>query len=203
MTKPRTLVSWSSGKDSAWMLNELQQSDDMELVGLVTTFNEKADRVAMHSVRRELVRKQASAIELPLYEIMLPWPCRNDDYEQCMLDFLDRIETLSATHFAFGDLYLQEIRDYRIRQLAMTKRERLFPVLCSERETETLARKMVDSGLRAVLTCVDTEQLPAKCAGRIFDHSLLDALPKDVDRCGERGEFHTFCFAGPHLASRV
>lgn len=147
------------------MLNELQQSDDMELVGLVTTFNEKADRGAMHSVRRELVRKLASANGLPLCEIMLPWPCSNDDYEQRMLDFLDRIETLSATHFAFGDLYLEEIRDYRIRQLATTKLEPLFPVWCSERETETLARKMVDSGLRAVLTCVDTEQLPADYAG--------------------------------------
>ena len=96
---------------------------------------------------------------------MLPWPCSNDDYEQRMLDFLDRIETLSATHFTFGDLYLEEIRDYRIRQLATTKLEPLFPVWCSERETETLARKMVDSGLRAVLTCVDTEQLPADYAG--------------------------------------
>ena len=200
-TKARTLVSWSSGKDSAWMLNALQQRGDVELVGLVTTFNEEAQRVAMHSVRRELVREQASAIGLPLYEIMLPWPCSNEDYEQCMLDFFDRIEPLSATHFAFGDLYLEEIRDYRIRQLAKTTLEPLFPVWCSERDTETLARQMVDSGLRAVLTCVDTQQLPAEFAGRIFDHSLLDDLPEDVDRCGERGEFHSFCFDGPHLAS--
>ena len=191
------LLSWSSGKDCDWTLHRLQQSRDFELVGLLTTFNESADRVAMHAVRRELVERQAAAVGLPLWPVFLPWPCANAVYEQRMASAIAAARQRGVSHMAFGDLFLEDVRNYRIFQLAGSGIEPLFPLWGSPTATPALAREMIDGGMRAVLTCVDPRQCPAGFVGRPYDHALLAELPAEVDPCGERGEFHTFCFDGP------
>ena len=191
------LLSWSSGKDSAWALHVLRQQPDVEVAGLLTTFNEVADRVAMHAVRRSLVEAQAAAARLPLWRVALPFPCSNADYESRMRAAIARAREEGVTQVAFGDLFLQDVREYRVRMLSGTGLEPLFPLWCSAAQTPALARTMLTSGLRAVLTCVDPRQIQERFAGRLFDAALLAELPDGVDPCGERGEFHTFCFAGP------
>lgn len=193
----RVLLSWSSGKDSAWALHRLRADPDVELVGLLTTFDETADRVAMHRVRHELVRAQARAADLPLWPVPLPSPCPNDEYERRMRAVLRRARQDGVTHVAFGDLFLDDIRAYREQRLAGTGVAPLFPLWTTADDTPALARTMVAAGLDAVLTCVDRRQLGSEFAGRRYDAALLDALPASVDPCGERGEFHTFCVAGP------
>jgi uncharacterized protein (TIGR00290 family) len=193
----RVLLSWSSGKDSAWALHVLRQQDDIEIIGLLTTFNEAADRVAMHAVRRELVEQQAAATGLPLWPVFLPYPCANADYEARMQAAIQRAQDASVTHVAFGDLFLEDVRDYRIQMMSGTGIEPLFPIWGTVDDTPRLARAMIDSGLRAVLTCVDPKQMPESFLGREYDGNFLDELPPSVDPCGERGEFHTFCYAGP------
>jgi len=199
----RVLLSWSSGKDSAWTLHVLRQQTDVELVGLLTTFNEAAGRVAMHAVRRELVEAQAAAAGLPLWSVALTWPCSNAAYEAKMHEAVDRARRAGVTHIAFGDLFLVEIRAYRERQLAGTGIEPLFPIWGTAADTPALAREMLATELRAVLTCVDPKQLERRFVGRWFDANLLTDLPASVDPCGERGEFHTFCFAGPMFAAPI
>ena len=196
MPKPRVLLSWSSGKDSAWALHVLRSSGDVEVVGLLTTLNEAFGRVAMHAVRRELLEAQADAAGLPLLQAPIPWPCSNEQYEAAMTRALaEARERFRPTHVAFGDLFLEEIRAYREAKMAGTGLELLFPLW--GRPTDQLAREMVSGGLRAVLTCVDPRRLPQSFAGRTFDAELLTDLPPDVDPCGENGEFHTFVYAGP------
>jgi|ERR1044071_3728559 diphthamide synthase (EF-2-diphthine--ammonia ligase) len=199
----RVLLSWSSGKDSAWALHVLRQGADVEVVGLLTTFNEVADRVAMHAVRSSLAHAQAAAARLPLWQVPLPSPCSNAEYEDRMRAVLGRAREEGVTHMAFGDLFLQDVREYRVRLLSGSRIEPLFPLWCSAADTPALARSMLASGLRAILTCVDPRQLPESFAGRAYDAELLADLPPTVDPCGERGEFHTFCFAGPMLASEI
>jgi uncharacterized protein (TIGR00290 family) len=199
--KPKALLSWSSGKDCAWALHVLRQRGDVEVVGLVTTFNEAVGRVAMHGVRMELVQAQAAAAKLPLWEVPLPWPCSNEAYEQQMRGVFDRAWAEDIRVFAFGDLHLADIRSYRERQLASTGIEAVFPLWGTD--TPSLARTMIASGIRATLTCVDPKQLDRKFVGRSFDEALLADLPSTVDPCGERGEFHTFCHAGPMFDSLI
>ncbi len=196
----RVLLSWSSGKDSAWALHVLRGQPDVEVVGLLTSFNEAADRVAMHSVRRSLVEAQAAAAGLALWPVMLPYPCPNAEYERRMRAAVERARTAAVTHVAFGDLYLEDVRAYRARMMEGTGIEPLFPVWCSPEATPALARRLLGAGLRAVLTCVDPAQLSASFAGRTWDETFLAELPAGVDPCGERGEFHTFCSAGPMFA---
>jgi diphthamide synthase (EF-2-diphthine--ammonia ligase) len=198
--RPKVLLSWSSGKDSAWALRILREQGDVDVVGLLTTFNEAADRVAMHAVRRELVEAQAIAAELPLRPVWLPWPCGNDIYEQRMGEAIARAREQGISGIAFGDLFLEDIRAYRERQLAGTGLKPLFPLWVTPSDTPRLARTMFADGLRAVLTCVDPKQLDGRFAGRQFDTALFAELPPHVDWCGERGEFHTFCYAGPMFA---
>ena len=192
-----TLLSWSSGKDSAWALHVLREQADVEVVGLVTTINKAFDRVAMHAVRRELVEAQAAAAGLPLWIVSLPWPCGNAVYEERMGDLVRRARAGGITHLAFGDLFLEDIRAYRVRQLAGTGIEPLFPLWTAPNETSSLAGALLAGGLRATLTCVDPRRLDPRFAGREFDEALLVDLPAGVDPCGENGEFHTFCHAGP------
>ena len=199
----RVLLSWSSGKDSAWALHILSRSVDLEVVGLLTTFNKSADRVAMHAVRRELVEAQAKAVGVPLWPVMLPWPCSNEDYEARMRAAIERATAEHVTHIAFGDLYLDDVRAYRIKMMAGTGIEPIFPVWCSPEETPELARKMLRKGVRAVITCVDPKQIPETFAGRDFDELLLADLPAGADPCGERGEFHTFCYDGPMFRREI
>lgn len=193
----RVLLSWSSGKDAAWALHALRREPDTEVVGLLTTFNEVVDRVSMHAVRRELVEAQAAAANVPLWPVPLPWPCSNEDYEQRMSDVLRRARDEGITHVAFGDIYLEDVRDYRIRQMAGTGIEPIFPLWASRDQTPQIASEMLASGLCAVISCVDPKQISEEFIGRPYDAEFLRALPEGVDPCGERGEFHTFCFAGP------
>lgn len=193
----RVLVSWSSGKDCAWALHRLRQQPDVQVEGLLTTVNQAFNRVAMHAVRRELVDAQAAAARLPLTVVPLQWPCSNADYEARMAAAFRSAIDAGITHIAFGDLFLEDVRDYRIRQLAGTGIAPLFPLWGSSADTPALAQSMVAAGLEAILTCVDPAQCPAALVGRRWDASLLAELPATVDPCGEGGEFHTFCTAGP------
>lgn len=197
----RVLLSWSSGKDSAWALHVLRQRAELDIVGLFTTINEVADRAAMHAVRRSLVERQAAAAGLSVDFIPLPHPCPNDAYEAAMNRYLAAARARGVECVAFGDLLLEDVRRYREAQLAGSGFEPLFPLWGSD--TAALARSMVDAGLRAHITCLDPARLPASFAGRLFDHSLLDALPAGVDPCGENGEFHTFACAGPMFGAPV
>lgn len=197
------LLSWSSGKDSAWTLHVLRQQPDVELVGLLTTFNEAADRVAMHAVRRELAERQAAATGLPLWSVPLPSPCSNEEYEARMRALIARAQAAGVAQVAFGDLYLEDVRAYRVRMMAGTGIEPVFPIWCAPEQTPALARRMIDAGLRAVLTCVDPRQLDPRFVGRSFDAGLLAELPAGVDPCGERGEFHSFCHAGPMFEAPI
>lgn len=199
----RVLLSWSSGKDSAWALHVLRQQPDVEVVALLTTLNEAAERVAMHAVRRALLEAQAAAAGLPRWQVMLPFPCSNADYEARMRVAIDRAKAEGITHAAFGDLFLEDVRAYRERMLSGTGIEPLFPLWCSAQETPALAREMLESGLRAVLTCVDPNQLDPRFVGREYDNSLLQELPATVDPCGERGEFHSFCHSGPMFVHAI
>jgi len=197
----RILLSWSSGKDSAWTLYTLRQRPEFEIVGLLTTFNQASDRVAMHGVRRSLVELQAAAAGLPLWAVPLPWPCSNEQYESLMAETCAKAVTEGIEGIAFGDLFLEDVRAYRIKQMAGTGLEPLFPIW--GRPTEALAREMVACGLKAILTCVDTRKLDAGFAGCRFDMEFLSSLPHGADPCGENGEFHSFVYAGPMFEAEV
>jgi uncharacterized protein (TIGR00290 family) len=194
-SKTKILLSWSSGKDSAWALHLLRQQPRYEIVGLLTTINSAFDRVAMHSTRHSLVEMQAQAAGLPLLAVPLPWPCSNQEYERIMKDVCTGAVDQGVTAIAFGDLFLADIRAYRERQLQGTGLEPLFPVW--QIPTGQLARQMIAAGLRAKLVCVDPKKLAPEFAGRDFDLQLLADLPAEVDPCGENGEFHSFVHAGP------
>ena len=191
----RTLLSWSSGKDSAWSLHVLRQQLDVTVVGLVTTINAAFDRVAMHGVRRALLEAQAEAAGLPLHVLPIPHPCPNADYERIMGAFVAQQAAAGVEAIAFGDLFLEDIRRYREEKLAGSGIVPLFPLW--DLETRRLAREMIAGGLEAYVTCVDPRKLPTTFAGRRFDLCLLADLPAGVDPCAENGEFHTFACAGP------
>lgn len=195
----RVLLAWSSGKDSAWTLHVLRRDPSVEVCGLLTTLNQEFDRVAMHGTRRAVLEAQAAAAGLPLWVVPLPWPCSNEIYEERMAQACARAVAERIDAIAFGDLFLTEVRAYRERQLAPTGLEPLFPLW--EIPTGSLAREMISAGLRARISCVDSNQLAAKFAGREFDDDLLTALPAGADPCGERGEFHTCVYAGPMFST--
>ncbi|MBV8759056.1 MAG: adenine nucleotide alpha hydrolase [Deltaproteobacteria bacterium] len=201
MTRPKALLSWSSGKDSAYALAEVRRADDIEIVGLLTTVSAAYDRVAMHGVRRELLERQAEAAGLPLLAIDLPTPCSNAQYEAALDVALARARADDIVHIIFGDLFLEDIRAYREQQLAAHWMTGVYPLW--GRDTRQLARDMIASGLRARLACVDPRHLDRAFAGRVFDSALLDELPATVDPCGERGEFHTFVTHGPMFTKPV
>ena len=193
--RPKALLSWSSGKDSAWTLHVLRQQAAVDVVALLTTVNEVYDRVAMHAVRTEILRSQAEAVGVSLWTVPIPSPCSNAEYEAAMCIALDRAREAGITIAAFGDLFLEDIRRYRTERLSGTGLQPVFPIWGTP--TDRLAREMIASGLRARLTCVDPKQLAPTFAGREFDLALLAELPPSVDACGERGEFHTFAYDGP------
>jgi uncharacterized protein (TIGR00290 family) len=201
MEKRPTLLSWSSGKDSAWALHVLREEGRYGVVGLVTTINEAAERVAMHAVRSRLLDAQASAVGLPLWKVPLPSPCTNEEYEARMSGLIERAEAEGITAFAFGDLFLDDIRAYREKQLGGTSLEPVFPLWM--RPTRVLAAEMIRHGVRAKLTCVDPSKLDASFAGRDFDAALLHDLPAEVDPCGENGEFHSFVYDGPMMRGPI
>ena len=201
MGLPRILLSWSGGKDSAWALEVLRLQGEYEVVGLLTTINEQFRRVAIHGYREALLDEQAAAAGLPVWKVDLPFPCTNAEYEARMAVVVERAVAEGIHGMAFGDLFLEEIRDYRLKKLAGTGLEAIFPVWGIP--TEQLAQEMVAGGLRAYLTCVDPRVLDRSFAGRVFDAKLLRELPAGVDPCGERGEFHTFACEGPMFSRSI
>jgi len=199
--KPKILLSWSSGKDSAWTLHTLRQQDNVEVVGLLTTINTHFQRVAMHGTRHALLKAQAQAARLPLWEVPLPWPCSNEVYEQAMAAACASAVAQGVTAIAFGDLFLEDVRKYREDRLRGTGLEPMFPLW--GRNTRELISEMLDGGLRARIVCVDPAKLPADFAGRDLDHELVRRMPTGVDPCAENGEFHTFTYAGPMFSEAI
>jgi uncharacterized protein (TIGR00290 family) len=197
----KILVSWSSGKDSAWMLHVLRSEGIGTPAALLTTINESADRVAMHAVRTAVLRAQADAAGLPLITVPIPSPCPNEIYEERMAAACRSAVRDGFTHVAFGDLFLEDVRRYREERLAGSGLTPIFPLW--ERPTAGLARDMLAGGLEAYLTCVDPRVLPPSFAGRRFDAVLLGELPAGIDPCGERGEFHTCAVSGPMFSKRL
>ena len=198
----RVVVSWSGGKDSAWTLHTLrQQPEKYSVIGLLTTINQRFNRIAMHGVRRELLEAQAQAAGLPLWVIPLPSPCTNEHYERRLTNALHFLKRLGIDAVAFGDLYLQDIRRYRETQFSGCGLELLFPIWGIP--TRELAEEMLRSGLKARLSCVDPRAVPADWAGRDYDEQLLIDLPPSADPCAENGEFHTFVYSGPMFRTPV
>jgi uncharacterized protein (TIGR00290 family) len=189
------LLSWSSGKDSAWALHLLRQDPRYEVTGLLTTVNTHFERVAMHSTRRALLEAQASAAGLPLHIVPLPWPCSNAEYEAAMRVALDAALAAGTQAVAFGDLYLEDVRRYREEMLQGTGLTPVFPLWGLP--TRSLLETMIDAGLRASVVCLDPAKLPRSFAGRALDREFLRDLPEGIDPCGENGEFHTCVYAGP------
>ncbi|HTA41324.1 MAG TPA: hypothetical protein VK789_02685 [Bryobacteraceae bacterium] len=194
-------MSWSSGKDSTWTLHLLRKERQVEVATLITTFNQAANRVAMHAVRRELAEAQAARMGLPMWAIELPWPCPNSVYEELMSGICRRAVEEGLTAIAFGDLFLEDIRAYREQQMAGTGLKPLFPVW--KLPTRDLAWEMIRAGVKAKVTCVDPARLDRDFAGREFDAEFLNRLPENVDPCGENGEFHTFVYDAPVFSSPI
>ena len=197
----KILLSWSGGKDSAWALHLLRRAGEFEVGALLTTVNEKFRRVAIHGFREELLERQAELVGLPLWKVDLPFPCSNEAYEERMAAVCERAVREGFAGIAFGDLFLEDIRAYRVARLAGTGLEPVFPVWGIP--TARLAKEMMDGGLRARLTCCDPRKVPEEFAGREWDAALLGELPDGVDPCGENGEFHSFCYAGPMFSGEI
>ena len=197
----KVLLSWSSGKDSAWTLHLLRRNAGVQVAALVTSFNSEANRVAMHAVRRALVEAQAERTGLPLWAVELPSPCSNAEYEDRMRAVWQRATAEGIQAVAFGDLFLEDIRDYRIRQFQGTGLEPLFPLW--RIPTADLALEMIAAGVKATVTCVDPAKLEKSLAGRDFGRNFLEALPSGIDPCGENGEFHTFVHDAPVFSSPI
>lgn len=199
--QPKALIAWSSGKDSAWALHEARRFGAFDIVGALTTVTDAFARVSMHGVREELLRAQLDAARLPATIVRIPFPCPNEIYEREMAAAIAVAKTQGVTHIIFGDLFLEDVRAYRERQLAGTGITPVFPIW--GRPTAALAREMVAAGVEAHLAVVDLKKLPVSFAGRKFDTALLAALPGSADPCGENGEFHSFVSAGPMLTRKI
>lgn len=197
----KTLIAWSSGKDSAWALHEARRSGEHEIVGALTTVTETFGRVSMHGVRAELLSAQLDAIGIPPIIVPIPFPCPNEIYEARMAVALSQAKAEGVTEVIFGDLFLEDVRAYREAKMAGTGVAPVFPLW--GRPTDALARAMIDGGLKAQLVCVDLKAMPKPFAGRKFDAALLADLPAGVDPCGERGEFHTCVLAGPMFSRAI
>jgi uncharacterized protein (TIGR00290 family) len=198
---PKAFVSWSSGKDSAFALYEARRLGLAEIVGVVTTVNERYDRVAMHGVRSDLLDRQIAALNLPVIKVLIPSPCRNEIYEARMGEACAAIKASGVQHMIFGDLFLEDIRAYRERNLAALGMTPIFPLW--GRNTRRLAAEMIASGLVAHLVCLDPKRIPSSFAGRRFDAMLLKEMPEHVDPCGENGEFHTVVTQGPMFSAPI
>lgn len=199
--KPRAWLCWSSGKDSAWTLHEARRQGEFDVIGLLTTVTETYGRVSMHGVREEILTAQAEAARLPLFRVPIPAPCTNEVYEEAMRGAIAEALRQGVTHMVFGDLYLEDVRDYRVRQLTGTGIDPVFPLW--GRPTGELAREMIQAGVVAHVTCLDPAKIARELAGSVFDESFLDSLPAGADPCAENGEFHTCVSAGPMFAGPI
>lgn len=201
MGRPKALIAWSSGKDSAWALHEVRRAGELDVVGALTTMTENFQRVSMHGVREELLRLQHAAIGLDPVIVPIPFPCSNEVYEARMDAALAQAKAAGVTQVIFGDLFLEDVRAYREQKLAGSGITPVFPLW--GRPTRALAREMIDAGVETYLVCVDLKQLPKIFAGRRFDDALLRDLPAAADPCGENGEFHSCVVAGPMFTGRI
>ncbi|HVV61798.1 MAG TPA: ATP-binding protein [Pseudolabrys sp.] len=201
MMAPKALIAWSSGKDSAWALHEARRAGEFDIVGALTTVTDTFSRVSMHGVREELLRAQLDAAGLPATVVRIPFPCPNEIYEREMAAAMSAAKKRGVTHIVFGDLFLEDVRAYREKNLAGTGIVPVFPLW--GRATNALAREMIAAGIEAHLAVVDCRKLPATFAGRKFDEGLIAALPPSADPCGENGEFHTFVSAGPMFSRKI
>lgn len=193
---PKSLLSWSGGKDSSLSYHALRESKDLETVGLLTTVTSDYQRISMHGVRRELLHRQARVLGLPLYEVAIPKNATNEIYEDNMTrKILELKERKGVSQLVFGDLFLRDIRSYRERFLAELGLDCNFPIW--GRNTSQLAQSFLRDGFRAKVCCVDPKKIGSEFCGRDYDLDFLLDLPKDADPCGENGEFHTFVYAGP------
>jgi uncharacterized protein (TIGR00290 family) len=199
--KPKALIAWSSGKDSAWALHEVRCAGDYDIVAALTTVTDTFSRVSMHGVREALLHAQLDAAGLRSIIVRIPFPCPNDVYEREMAAVLAQVKEDGVTHVIFGDLFLPDIRAYREAKLAEAGLTAVFPLW--QRPTGKLAQEMIEGGLEAHLATVDLAKLPSSFAGRRFDHALLSTLPAGTDPCGENGEFHSFVNAGPMFARPI
>jgi uncharacterized protein (TIGR00290 family) len=199
--RPRALIAWSSGKDSAWALHEVRRAGDYEIVGGLTTVTDAFRRVSMHGVREQLLMAQLEAAGLAPVVVRIPYPCTNEIYERAMANAMQGAIARGVSHIIFGDLFLEDIRAYREARLKDIGITPVFPIWM--RPTDALAREMIAAGVEAHLATVDLNRLPAAFAGRRYDAALLDALPAGADPCGENGEFHSFVSAGPMLSRRI
>lgn len=200
-SRPKALVAWSSGKDSAWALHEIRQSGEVDVVGALTTVTDAFGRVSVHGLREELLMRQLNAAGLPAIVVRIPYPCPNEIYEREMAAAMAQALAEGITHVVFGDLFLEDVRRYREERLKPIGMTPLFPLW--GRPTDVLAREMIAGGVEAHLVAVDLKKLPAHFAGRRFDRALLEELPAGIDACGENGEFHSFVAAGPMLLRPV
>jgi uncharacterized protein (TIGR00290 family) len=201
MPRPKAILSWSSGKDSAFALHETRKFGEVEIVGLLTTLTSSFGRVSMHGVREALLDRQAEAVGLPCWKVMIPSPCPNEVYEREMASTLAEVARDGVRHVVFGDLFLEDLRRYREDRLAQIGMSAVFPLWM--RNTAVLAREMIAAGLEARITCVDPRKLDRSFAGRAFEPAFLEDLPSSVDPCGENGEFHTFAWAGPMFSRAI
>jgi diphthamide synthase (EF-2-diphthine--ammonia ligase) len=199
----KVLISWSSGKDSAWALHQLRRDPKLEVVGLLTTITDQFDRVSMHGVRRALVYRQAQALGLPVWELNIPPDCDDQRYDALMIEAIRRFEDSAISYIAFGDLFLENVRSYRETRLSGTSIHPLFPIWASPEQTPMIARQILEAGIKAIVTTVDPTKLDPSFAARCFDDRFLAELPDGVDPLGENGEFHTFCYSSPDYSSEV
>jgi uncharacterized protein (TIGR00290 family) len=199
--RPKALVAWSSGKDSAWALHRVRQTGDYDVVGALTTVTETFGRVSMHGVREAVLAAQLDAAGLAPLTVRIPFPCPNDLYEARMAETIESVRHDGITHIIFGDLFLEDIRRYREEKLAGSGITPVFPLW--QMPTAPLARQMIAAGVETYLVCVDLKQLPITVVGRRFDMALLTDLPASADPCGENGEFHSCVVAGPMLSRRI
>ncbi|EDM65631.1 MAG: ATP-binding protein [Moritella sp.] len=201
MKKQKTLVSWSTGKDAAWTCLQLANDPAIEIVGIFCSVNAQYQRTAVHSVRIELLQRQAAAMNLPLDIIEIPYPCSNIEYEAIMDAFVEKAKQREVVNFAYGDLFLADIKNYRVNNLKGTGIEAIFPLW--ELDTQQLANDMLAGGQKAIVTCVDPRRLSADYVGKVFDDAFIASLPEGIDPCGENGEFHTFVFDSPLFSEAI
>jgi uncharacterized protein (TIGR00290 family) len=199
--RPKALIAWSSGKDSAWALHEARRSGEYDIVGALTTVTDTFARVSMHGVREELLMAQLDAAGLPAIIVRIPYPCSNEIYEQKMAAAMQDAIAAGVSHIIFGDLFLADLRAWREEKLKSIGMTAVFPLWL--RPTAALAREMIEAGVEAHLAVVDLKKLSAPFAGRRFDLGLIDGLPEGIDPCGENGEFHSFVSAGPMLSRKI
>ncbi len=195
------MLSWSGGKDSTMAAYQLLASQKYEIASLLTTVTEGFDRISMHGVRRELLERQADSLGIPLRKILIPNDCSNEIYEARMREALSLIKQQGITKIAFGDLFLQDVKQYRDERLAQAGMTGLYPIWM--RDTDELVRTFIGLGFKGILACVDTQAIDAAFAGREIDLQLLEDLPQSADPCGEYGEYHSFVYAGPIFRNAI